>query len=178
MTHRAVFLDRDGILNEAIIQNGKPYPPRFLEEFSIIPGISERLEKLKKNGFFLIGVTNQPDVSRRITTRDFVNTLNTLILHKLPIDEIFVCFHDDRDGCDCRKPLPGLFYQARDRYGIRLENSYMIGDRWRDIESGTGAGCKTIFVDYGYQEPSPIEAADYSCKSPIEALDWILAREF
>lgn len=177
MTDRAVFLDRDGILNQAIVRNGKPYPPRSVEEFVIVPGVSERLGSLKKMGFFLIVVTNQPDVSRGTTSQDFVKQLNRILLRQLPIDEVLLCYHDDVDHCDCRKPLPGLFYQARDRFGIRLDASYMVGDRWRDIEAGTGAGCTTVFVDYGYPESSGSRTSNYSCKSPADALDWILSKE-
>ena len=177
MTERAVFLDRDGILNQAIVRNGKPYPPRSMEEFIIVPGVAERLGSLKGKGFFLIVVTNQPDVSRGTTPQDFVIQLNQILVRQLPIDEILVCYHDDVDHCDCRKPLPGLLYQARDRFGIRLDSSYMIGDRWRDIEAGAGAGCITVFVDYGYPESLGSRTADYSCQSPVEALDWVLSKE-
>lgn len=175
--NRAVFLDRDGILNQSIIRNGKPYPPRSLEEFFIFPGLAERLTRIKAKGFALIVVTNQPDVARGKTSRKLVDTLNRVLLDHLPIDHVLVCFHDDSDNCDCRKPHPGLFHQARERFSIDLEDSYMVGDRWRDIGAGLAAGCITVFVDYGYKEEFKCKRADQLCQSSIEALDWILSKE-
>ena len=175
---RAVFLDRDGVLNQAIVRDGKPYPPQSLDEFVIVPGVAERLGSLRVRNFRLIVVTNQPDVARGTTPREFVEQLNRLLADNLQvIDEVLVCYHDDEDCCSCRKPLPGLFHQAQDRYNIRLDASYMVGDRWRDIEAGNRAGCKTIFVDYGYAELAGNRVADFLCNSPVEALDWILSKE-
>jgi D-glycero-D-manno-heptose 1,7-bisphosphate phosphatase len=175
---RAVFLDRDGVLNKAIVRDGKPYPPQSLDEFVIVPGVAERLRALKDRNFRLMVVTNQPDVARGTIPYVFVEQLNLLLVNNLPvIDEVLVCYHDDKDRCSCRKPLPGLFHQARDRFNIRLDASYMVGDRWRDIEAGSRAGCKTVFVDYGYAELAGNQVADFSCKSPVEAFDWILSKE-
>lgn len=177
MKQRAIFLDRDGILNHAVVCDGKPYPPRKPEELVIISGVADRLALLKKKGFALIVVTNQPDVARGKTTYETVSSLNQVLYDQLPIDHILVCFHDDSDECDCRKPLPGLFRQAAERFGIDLKYSYMLGDRWRDIGAGVAAGCTTVFVDYGYQEVFIGKQADYSFYSSTDALDWILSKE-
>jgi D-glycero-D-manno-heptose 1,7-bisphosphate phosphatase len=148
----AVFLDRDGILNRAIVRNGRPYPPARLEEVEILPGISKALLRLADCGFVLIGTTNQPDVARGTQSRNTVESINKLIQYHLPIREIFVCYHDDADNCDCRKPKPGLITQAVEKYGLNRSLSWMVGDRWKDIAAGQSAGLRTIFMDYHYTE--------------------------
>lgn len=150
--NRAVFLDRDGVLNKAIIRDGKPYPPTSLNETVIVSGAKYALPVLKRDGFFLIGITNQPDVARGKQKREVVESINNYLLRQIPIQEIFVCYHDNNDNCDCRKPKPGLIFQAAKKYEINLTKSYMVGDRWKDIEAGRQAGCKTIFIDYKYNE--------------------------
>jgi D-glycero-D-manno-heptose 1,7-bisphosphate phosphatase len=152
---RAVFLDRDGVLNEAIVRDGKPYPPRTLEEFRIVEDAREELAKLKAAGFLLIVVTNQPDVARGTVRRETVEAFDAALRARLPVDDIFTCLHDDADGCNCRKPKAGLLLAAAEKYGIDLEKSYMIGDRWRDVDAGAAAGCRTILIDYGYEERGP-----------------------
>src|SRR5262249_39432347 len=109
---RAVFLDRDGVLNRAIVRNGTPHPPATLAELEIAPDASRALDDLKAAGFLLIGVTNQPDVARGNQSRAVVESINAALLASLPLQEILVCYHDDGDGCDCRKPRPGLLFQG------------------------------------------------------------------
>lgn len=152
MTRRAVFLDRDGILNEAIVRNGRPYPPRDLAELVIPADVRPALENLIDAGYLLFGCTNQPDVARGTTSRQAVDGINRHLLEVLPVTEISVCWHDDADDCPCRKPKPGLLLVLAERYGISLADSWMVGDRWRDVACGHNAGCRTIFVDYGYAE--------------------------
>ncbi len=149
---KAVFLDRDGVINREVIRNDRPYPPGRWEEVEIPEDVPGALEKLKKAGFLLIVVTNQPDVARGTQSRKNVEAIHAGLLGALPLDEIFVCYHDDGDGCSCRKPLPGLFHQAAARFSIHLSSSFMVGDRWRDIEAGHRAGCTTILVDRRYAE--------------------------
>lgn len=160
--NRAVFLDRDGVLNKAIIRDGKPYPPASLNEVVILPGVKFALPILKREGFFLIGITNQPDVARGKQNREVVESINNYLLNQLPVLEIFVCYHDNNDNCDCRKPKPGLILQAAKKYKIDLTQSYMVGDRWKDIGAGKRAGCKTIFIDYQYDESLNDLEPDYS----------------
>ena len=171
---RAVFLDRDGVLNRAIVRNGMPYPPATLSEFEILPEAPEGLAALKAAGFLLIGVTNQPDVARGTQRREVVEAMNTALLTALPFSEILVCYHDDRDGCSCRKPRPGLLLQAATRYAITLSASFMIGDRWRDMEAGCRAGCRTVWLDYGYAERGVKGIPDCTVRSLPEAVGWIL----
>lgn len=171
--NKAVFLDRDGVINRAIIFEGKPFPPPTIEELEILPGVEKALSSLRRNGYMLIVVTNQPDVSRGKTSRESVDLINEYLLTNLPIDEIQTCFHDDKDACMCRKPLPGLVLNAAQKYEIDLKKSYMVGDRWKDIDAGVAAGCKTIFIDYGYQEKHPINF-DHQVRSLLEASNLIL----
>ena len=95
----------------------------------------------------------------------------------LPIDEFLVCCHDDRDQCDCRKPKPGLVFMAAARHGIGLDRSFLIGDRWRDIDSGAAAGVRTVLIDHGYRERAPENAPDFRTYSMSAAVDWILGTE-
>lgn len=148
----AVFLDRDGIINRAIVHEGKPYPPAQLEDVEILSGAVSSLKQLNAAGYVLIGITNQPDVARGTQSRAVVESINALIKSKLPIREIFVCYHDNTDECACRKPKPGLILQAAEKYGLDLSRSWMVGDRWKDISAGQAVGLKTIFVDYHYAE--------------------------
>ncbi len=177
MARRAVFLDRDGVLNEAVVRNGKPYPPSSPAELRIIPGTAEALARLKERGFLLLVVTNQPDVARGSQSRGAVDEMNRSLSSMLPVDAVFTCFHDDTDSCDCRKPRPGLMTRAAKEYGIDLAQSYLAGDRWRDIEAGATAGCKTVWIDRGYQERRPSSPPDMRVRSLSEAVDWILETE-
>jgi D-glycero-D-manno-heptose 1,7-bisphosphate phosphatase len=148
----AVFLDRDGIINRAIVRDGKPYPPSQLKDVEILPGAIYSLERLHNAGFVLVGITNQPDVARGTQSRAVVESINNLIKSNLPVQEIFVCYHDNDDNCVCRKPKPGLILQAAEQYKLDMSRSWMVGDRWKDISAGQAAGLKTIFVDYHYTE--------------------------
>jgi D-glycero-D-manno-heptose 1,7-bisphosphate phosphatase len=170
---RAVFLDRDGVINRAIVRQGKPYPPANIAEVEILPGVDEALGALHDAGYMLIVVTNQPDVARGITSMAVVEQINLYLAEYLPIDEFRTCYHDSGDGCTCRKPMPGSLIDAAKQYGFNLSESYMVGDRWRDIEAGERAGCKTIFIDYGYDEQQP-ESFSFSATSFKEAAKIIL----
>ena len=176
MTRRAVFLDRDGVINEPVIHDGRPYPPSF-DQLVLVPWARESLIRLRQKGFLLIVVTNQPDVRRKKTTQEEIERIHRTLSARLPLDDFFTCFHDDGDACDCRKPLPGLIRQAAAKYDIELENSYVIGDRWRDIDAGAAIGCRTVFIDKGYKERMPERSADKQVLSIVEAVDWILVQE-
>ncbi|TAK74927.1 MAG: HAD family hydrolase [Gammaproteobacteria bacterium] len=176
MNHqRAVFLDRDGVINRAIIKSGKPYPPATLDEVEIIEDVPAALAILKDLGFLLIGATNQPDVARGTTTKEFVETVNAILVKELPLLDIKVCYHDDTGGCYCRKPLPGLLLQAAKEHNIDLTKSIMIGDRWKDIDAGKNAGCQTIWINRVYSEKSP--TPDFTTTSLLEAANWIKERQ-
>jgi len=170
---KAVFLDRDGVINRAVVREGKPYPPTNLKNLEILPGVKLAMNLLKDAGWLLIVVTNQPDVARKVTTIAEVEAINQYLQDELPIFEFRVCYHDSNDNCHCRKPLPGLLIDAAKKHNIDLYSSYMVGDRWRDIDAGVSAGCKTIFIDYEYAEKRP-ENFNYSTHSLAEATQIIL----
>jgi D-glycero-D-manno-heptose 1,7-bisphosphate phosphatase len=171
---RAVFLDRDGVINRAVVRDGKPYPPSRLEDLEVLPGVPGALAALRGAGYLLLVVTNQPDVARGAQPREVVDAMHRDLLQRLPLDEVLCCFHDDADACACRKPRPGLLLQAARDRGIDLAASYMVGDRWRDTEAGQAAGCRTLFIDHGYQERRP-DRFDARVASLAEAAAWILA---
>lgn len=173
---RAIFLDRDGVLNRALLREGRPYPPSSLVEVEILPGVKDALQALKDAGFLLIVVTNQPDVARGTVSRNQVEEINRFLADNLILDEFRTCYHDDSDACNCRKPAPGALLAAAREHRLNLDRSYMVGDRWRDIEAGQRAGCKTIFLDYGYKEPQP-KAVDHRVQNLVEATTIIL-KEF
>ena len=172
---RAVFLDRDGVLNEPILRDGRPYPPSGLEELTIVPDARTALAHLKQCGFLLVVVTNQPDVRRGTSAQADVERIQEHLASQLPLDDFFTCYHDDSDHCDCRKPLPGLLLKAAARYGIDLAKSYMVGDRWRDIDAGSAAGCRTVLIDRHYNERKSAAAPDCVVVSLAEACNWICA---
>jgi len=172
----AVFLDRDGVLNEAIVRGGRPYPPRGVSELVIADGARAALEELKREGFLLIVVTNQPDVARGKANRADVDKINARLATSLPLDAIEVCEHDDNERCDCRKPKPGMILRAREKLGADLAGSFMVGDRWRDIEAGRRAGCRTILIGDGYGETFP-SAPTIGLASLPEAAAWIVQQK-
>ena len=151
---RAVFLDRDGVINRALERDGKPYPPRSLAEFEILLEAPAACARLKQAGFLLVVVTNQPDVGRGTLQQETVEAIHAEMCRRLPIDRVEVCYHSGKDqsDCDCRKPKPGMLLRAARELGIDLPQSWMVGDRWRDIDCGHAAGCHTIFIDRGYAE--------------------------
>lgn len=155
MKRRAVFLDRDGVLNRIIVKGERRRPPTSAAEVEILPGVLEVLPRLKNAGFVLIVVSNQPDVARGITPRAAVEEINDYLSKRMPIDRFMVCFHDTPDGCDCRKPGVGMLLAGAREFDVDLASSYMVGDRWRDMEAGVNAGCRTIFMDHGYDEKQP-----------------------
>jgi D-glycero-D-manno-heptose 1,7-bisphosphate phosphatase len=152
---RAIFLDRDGVINRPLIRDGKPYPPLTVDDFEILPGVTEACQVLKKLGFLLVVVTNQPDVGRGTLALEAVETIHRRLLQQLPIDRVMACFHGGvafGGPCDCRKPQPGMLLEAAEALKINLAKSFMIGDRWRDVDCGFNAGCQTIFIAWGYEE--------------------------
>ena len=177
-TKRAVFLDRDGVINRALTRNNKPYPPTSLDEFEILPGVVEACHKLKQAGYLLIVATNQPDVGRGDLEQGVVECIHASMRRELPLDRVEVCYHPGRglSECDCRKPQPGMLRRAAKELNIDLAASWMVGDRWRDIDCGHAAGCRTVFIDYGYDEPLK-QQPDFRAKNLLEAADVILNLE-
>lgn len=174
MSPSAVFLDRDGVLNAASVRDGQPHPPASAGELTILPGVAAALADLKRAGYALVVVTNQPDVARGAQARAAIDAIHARLRAELPIDAIYCCFHDDPDDCVCRKPRPGLLLAAARELSLDLCTSFLVGDRWRDIEAGAAAGCRTAFVDRGYAERRPARF-DRQVSSLAEAAAWILS---
>ncbi len=177
-TARAVFLDRDGVINRPVVRDGLPYPPDTVEEFDIYDDVPAGCARLKAAGFLLVVATNQPDVGRGTQSRETVEAIHAAMRAALPeIDRVEVSYDPGGSGspdAPRRKPLPGMLLDAADALGISLPESYMIGDRWRDIDCGHAAGCATIFIDRGYQETLR-QPPTFTVGSFAEAVEVILA---
>ncbi len=171
---RAVFLDRDGIINAPVVRNGKPYPPSTFDSVEILPGVKDALIELKEAGFLNIVATNQPDVATGKQSRSVVDAIHEKMKSELAIDDIRVCFCVEGPDCPCYKPRPGLLIEAAKDWGVDLSKSFMIGDRWRDVGAGQSAGCITFFVDYQYKEDL-IYRPDFTISGLPEAVKLIIA---
>jgi D-glycero-D-manno-heptose 1,7-bisphosphate phosphatase len=147
-----VFLDRDGVLNGTVVEDGVPRPPADVDHVVILPGVAEALELLGGQGLLRVVVTNQPDVARGHQSREMVERINRHLLASLPLDAVYTCFHDDEDRCDCRKPAPGLLRTAALAHDIDLARSYLVGDRWKDVAAGRAAGCETFLIGLPYSQ--------------------------
>ena len=167
----AVFLDRDGIINKAVVKNGKPFPPSSLTELELIDGIKELIEDIKRIGYKVFVFTNQPDVARGTTRLDKVTEIHDFLLKELSIDKIYCCFHDDTENCECRKPKPGMILEAQKEWDLDLTRSFVVGDRWRDIDAARAVKVRSILVDYNYNEEKAMP--DFTCTSIKEVFSII-----
>jgi len=154
---RAAFLDRDGVVNRAILIDGVPRPPSSVMQVEILEGVVNAIQLLKAHDFVPVVVTNQPDVARGTISQSEVNQINAHIGALCGIEHFYTCIHDDNDSCVCRKPAPGLIIQSASVLGLEIPSSFMVGDRWRDIAAGQAAGCRSFFIDYSYPEKAPEE---------------------
>ena len=173
----AIFLDRDGVLNKPVLRDGLPFPPARIEEFQLYPEVADGCAQLKQAGFLLVVVTNQPDVGRGTMSREVIEAMHEKLRATVPsLDEVDVCFHAGEnfgEPCECRKPRPGMLRRAALTHGIDLERSFLIGDRWRDVDCAHAAGCRAIFIDHGYREPLR-EKPEFTVKTFREAVATIL----
>lgn len=174
---RAVFLDRDGVISRALVRDGRPYAPLSIDELEFLPRAAEAVEKLKQAGFRLIVVTNQPDVGAGRLDHKVVEAMHERISVELAVDDIKVCYHVDEDDCACRKPKPGMLLEAAAQWSLDLAQSYMVGDRWRDVAAGRAAGCKTILIRCKYDELQA-DRPDALVDSLLDASELILSGEF
>ena len=171
----AVFLDRDGTLNVQHVRDGKPYAPDKLEDFRLYPGVQEGCRALKAAGFVLVVATNQPDVGRGLVAQSVIDGIHAHLQKLIPeIERVEVSF-DPLSGGDAprRKPAPGMLLDAARDLGLDLGRSWMVGDRWRDIECGKNAGVRTVFIDYGYSDEYDTKP-EFTVKSFPEAVAAIL----
>ena len=172
---KTVFLDRDGVLNRMYVVDGTGHPPDNATQLEVYPDVSDALRRLKDAGYLLIVVTNQPDVARGTTSLASVHEINAVLSARFPIEEFVVCPHDDAANCPCRKPKPGMILDAAQRHGVDLTQSFMVGDRWRDVDCGANAGVRTVWIDRGVKERDPDHPPDFTTYSLAGAVDWILA---
>ena len=171
----AVFLDRDGVLVVPEFRDGRSYAPTTLAQFRLDDSAPECLQDLKRAGYLLVVVTNQPDIGNGRVSPAVVDEMHQRLRAALPIDDIELCPHRQDEGCACRKPKPGMLIAATDRLGIALGRSFMVGDRASDIAAGRAAGCRTVLIDLGYTaEPTP-DDADFTVHSLREATACILS---
>jgi D-glycero-D-manno-heptose 1,7-bisphosphate phosphatase len=171
----AVFLDRDGTLNAAVVRDGRPYPPATVAEIALLPGVAEGCARLKAAGYVLVVITNQPDVGRGTQSQVVVQDIHTELRRLLPIDCIEVSYDSGRENppSPYRKPAPGLVLRAARELGLDLVRSWMVGDRWRDVDCGRNAGCRTVFIDHGYAEALHARP-DFTVRDFTEAVEVIL----
>lgn len=170
---RAVFLDRDGVLNEALVRAGRAYAPVSLRDFRLVPGANREVARLRRADLLCIVFTNQPEVARGMLDMAILNRMHDHLRLATAVDDIFICPHDPEEGCSCHKPRPGMLLAAARQYGIDLRRSFVIGDRWRDIAAGRAVGCCTILLDRPY---SACPRADARVATLGEAVDFVLAR--
>jgi len=173
--HRAVFLDRDGVLVVPEFRDGRSYAPRSLADFRIYEDAATATATMKAAGYRLVVVTNQPDVGHGRATLSDVEEMHRRLGAALPLDAIEACYHRHIDACDCRKPKPGMLRRAGKRLGIDYAQSFMVGDRASDIAAGKAVGCRTIFIDLNYVD-EPSDGADFIVCSLAEAAEIVVAQ--
>lgn len=170
---RAVFLDRDGVLNRSRVVDGKAYAPRHPRQFHLMPGAAAAVAALKRAGFVVVVVTNQPDVGHGKISAVDIDEMHARLMARASVDAVMVCTHRQDQGCACRKPRPGMLLGAIRRYRIDPKLSFMVGDRSSDVAAGRAAGARTIFIDRRYAE-GLTERPDARVRSLAEAARWIL----
>ncbi len=177
VVRRAVFMDRDGVLNRPVVRNGQPHPPSRVEDFELYDDVADGCARLKAAEFLLVVITNQPDVGRGMQSREAVEAMHVKMQSALPsLDRIEICYHaGERCGepCDCRKPRPGMILRAAAELKIYVSASYVIGDRWRDINCARASGCRAIFIERGYEE-SLHETPDFTVANFGDAVNALL----
>lgn len=147
---KAVFIERDGILNEVRQGPRQQITPLTMEEFVLKTERQRHLRMLKQAGFVLIATTNQPGLSRGYQSRRELDRMHDLLRRTFPLDEIMVCPHDTDDDCPCRKPKPGLLIEAGFKWHLNLDHSFVISDKWQDSEAARTAGCTSLLLQSPY----------------------------
>ena len=168
-----MFLDRDGVLAQEIVRDGQAFAPTELRDFRLVDGAAEAVDRLRQAGLVCIVFTNQPEVARGLLAPDTLERMHQELRRCVAVEDVFVCPHVDEDGCACRKPHPGMLRQAAEKWDLDLGRSFVVGDRWRDIDAGRAVGCYSVLVERDY---SACETADARVASLGEAVDLILDR--
>jgi D-glycero-D-manno-heptose 1,7-bisphosphate phosphatase len=170
-----VFLDRDGVINRTYVRKGTTHPPAHLGELQILPGVPEALDRLQQAGFVLVVVTNQPDVARGEQTQERVEAIHKHLCKNFPLLGVMACYHDDGDACHCRKPRPGMLYQAIQRWKLDVQRGFLVGDRWSDVVAGQTAGCRTVLIETPFSRSDRCHP-DHRAGDLSGAVDWILGQ--
>lgn len=160
---KAIFLDRDGVLNELIYRNNGLFSPRKLSDFKISVDSPEFTRFTSSIGYLNIVISNQPDISRGLLKENILNEMTNLLKSNLSLNDVFYCVHDDQDRCDCRKPLAGLIFEAVKKWDINISESYFIGDSWKDIEAAKNANVSFFLLDRSYNK-------SFHCDSRVSGL--------
>jgi|TARA_Y100000310_G_C20680091_1_gene815406 D-glycero-D-manno-heptose 1,7-bisphosphate phosphatase len=168
---KAVFFDRDGVLNELISRDGGFYSPRSVEDFQLVPEAEDVINTIKSEGYLCIAVSNQPDVSRGYLERSELNRMTQILSSTLQVDDVFYCRHDDSDECVCRKPAPGLLFQAKEKWNLGLGHSLMVGDTEKDLEAAERAGVNFFLLDCIYNRSVQTEKRIASLRDIIDFLE-------
>jgi len=158
------------------MRGGKPYAPRRLEDFRLLPGVSKSVDALKRAGFLVVVVTNQPDIGNGLVEASIVEAMHARLRSRVAVDDIRICPHRQDAGCSCRKPKPGMLLAAARQWNIDLKISYMVGDRASDIVAGKAAGCYTLLINRHYSEPL-LNAPERTVRSLPAAVRFILSRK-
>ena len=172
INQKAIFLDRDGVLNFGILKNGKSYAPREFKQFRLYPKIKKYCEKLKKKGFKIIVITNQPDVGKGKIKKKEIFKMHKKLKLEISYDDIFCSFSQFKKSY-FRKPNPGMILKAVKKHKINLNKSFLIGDRWSDISAAEKVNCKSIFIDRKYKEKTEIFNPTKKVKSLSSAINFI-----
>lgn len=166
----AVFLDRDGVLNEIVMRDGQPASPRTLEQLRLAPDIAA-VDRLAEAGYLLFIATNQPDVARGLIDTGTLDRMFAAIRGRVRIDDVRVCVHEDADGCECRKPKPGMLLDLARHWHVDLARSCMVGDMWRDVAAARAAGCRSVLIRREYNRDA---APDVAVDTLADAVAWVL----
>jgi len=164
---RAVFFDRDGVLNQLVIREGGYFSPQSFDQFKIVDTAEFVINKLREKGFLSIVASNQPDITRNNLKKSELDKMTKVLINELLVDDVFYCTHDSINHCECRKPLPGLLIQAAKKWKIDLQKSYMVGDTWKDAEAAKNAKVNFMLLNRNYN-------LDYYCSKRIDSLSDIL----
>ncbi|MEX0892397.1 MAG: HAD family hydrolase [Gemmatimonadota bacterium] len=170
MSARAVFLDRDGVLNHVVMRAGRPASPRSVEELQLVPGAAAAVARLREAGFRTLVVTNQPDVARGLLPPAVLAEMMERVGRATGVDDVAWCPHDDRDGCGCRKPLPGMIHTLAERWRVDPRRSFLVGDGWKDMAAGRAAGCTTVLLSRPYNAGTRSTLASADLDGAVSAI--------
>ena len=171
---KAVFLDRDGVINKPTIIKNKSYAPTKVKDFRLYPNVAKFCKMLKKKKFLLIVITNQPDYKKKKISINILHQMHERLKKKIKFDDIYISLSSNSKNF-FKKPNPGMLLEAKKKYNISFKKSYLIGDRFSDIEVARNVGCKAIFIDRKYDELKPSYQIK-NTKSFEEAAKFILLR--